>query len=89
MSDNLEGAESHQIDYDAAERLGGRWRWKEDLRAKAERKKYPFSKDPLPRARIEAQGIAIGMTADEIKTDKVAQYTKNPRFERDFPCQSN
>lgn len=59
MSDISESAEMGPIDYDAIGRMGNRWRWKEDPRAKTEAKTFPISKDSNPNTRIEAQGILL------------------------------
>lgn len=67
------------IDYKGAGRLGGRLQWKEDPRAKTERKDYPFSKDPDPGARIEAQGITL-VSKVESEADDEQSRSQNEMY---------
>lgn len=69
MSDTNESVETKPIDFDALERLSGRWKWKEIAKGKVEDKAYPFSNHPDPIVRIEAQDIQI--TYPEANTDNV------------------
>lgn len=57
MAEGQEGIQLLPIDYQAAARLGGRWKWKKELQGKPSEKKHPFSNNPDPKKRVEAQSV--------------------------------